>query len=64
MDLANIPIDKFIAAMTALVTWAQDAKDPDSDGGVGVTVNEALDLAKAQVSALGFNVTIYNKPEE
>lgn len=62
--MADIPFDKIVAAMLTVATWAQDSVKADSDGGVGITVNESLELVQKVVEAMGFNVTIYNKPEE
>lgn len=58
MGIGKIGLVEGMAAMGALMDWGETARDPDSEGGIGITVNEALDLAKAQISALGLNVTI------
>jgi len=58
MSLGKIGLEEGLAAMGAIMAWAGTARDPGSDGGVGITVNEALDLVQDLVKALGFNAVV------
>jgi len=63
MSLGKIGLEEGLAALGVIMNWANTAREPDSDGGVGITVNEALELVQGLVSALGFNVVVVGGDE-